>query len=121
MEITEYLHTALLVSDLDRAENFYSNILGLPKVERVLKFPGVWYQIGSFQLHLIVDSQAHTELNHREKWGRNAHVAFCVADVEAAKQKLVEAGYEVQMSASGRAALFTRDPDGNVVELSQRS
>lgn len=27
-------------------------------------------------------------------------------------------GYPLQSSASGRAALFTKDPDGNIVELS---
>jgi catechol-2,3-dioxygenase len=31
------------------------------------------------------------------------------------------AGYPVQMSASGRSALFTQDPDGNIVEISEIS
>ena len=53
MQITQCLHAAILVSDLERAEHFYGNVLGLPKVDRQLKFTGAWYQIGNFQIHLI--------------------------------------------------------------------
>ena len=54
MQITQCLHAAILVSDLERAEQFYGNVLGLSKMDRVLKFPGAWYQVGAFQIHLIV-------------------------------------------------------------------
>jgi glyoxylase I family protein len=39
MKITQYLHTAILVSDLSKAENFYGQVLGLTRVDRVLKYP----------------------------------------------------------------------------------
>jgi glyoxylase I family protein len=118
MQITQSLHTAVLVSDLERAEHFYGTVLGLPKVDRTLKYPGVWYQIGDFQIHLIVDATIPPQLNNPEKWGRNRHIAFAVADLDAAKEQLLAHGCNVQMSASGRDALFTHDPDGNVIELS---
>ena len=121
MEITQCLHVALLVSDLDRAEQFYGEILGLRKVERSLKFPGVWYQIGSFQIHLMVATDYHPPLINAQKWGRNHHVAFSVVDFEAVKEILLTHGYPVQMSASGRRALFTQDPDGNIIELNSNS
>ncbi|EAM49881.1 conserved hypothetical protein [Crocosphaera watsonii WH 8501] len=47
MTIIQCLHTAILVSDLEKAEHFYGDILGLEKVDRPLKYPGVWYQIGN--------------------------------------------------------------------------
>jgi catechol 2,3-dioxygenase-like lactoylglutathione lyase family enzyme len=47
MQIIQSLHTAILVTDLERSEYFYSQVLGLNKVERPLKYPGVWYQIGN--------------------------------------------------------------------------
>lgn len=119
MEIRRSLHTALLVSDLARAEKFYSAILGLTKVDRVLKFPGVWYQIEDFQIHLIVAPHIPSELVDPEKWGRNQHIAFAVSNLEAAKERLLNHGCPMQSSASGRAALFTQDPDGNVIELSE--
>lgn len=119
MQISQCLHTAILISDLEKAEHFYSSILGLSKVERVLKFPGVWYQIGEYQIHLIVDTSIQPALQNPEKWGRNPHIAFSVTDLEAAKTKLLEHQCSIQTSASGRAALFTQDPDGNIIELSQ--
>ncbi|WP_017658580.1 VOC family protein [Baaleninema simplex] len=118
MQVTRYFHTAVLVSDLERAECFYSEVLGLPKIDRPMTFPGTWYGVGDAQLHLIVADSFEENLENTEKWGRNRHVAFGVTDLPAVEQKLRIAGYPVQRSASGREALFTRDPDGNVVELS---
>ncbi|MCU0523322.1 MAG: VOC family protein [Elainella sp. Prado103] len=119
MKITHYLHTAILVADLARSEQFYSQVLGLTKIDRSLKYPGVWYELGSTQIHLIVDTELKWNLQNAEKWGRNPHLALAVEDLEAAKAVLIEQGYEVQLSASGRPALFTQDPDGNVIELTQ--
>jgi catechol 2,3-dioxygenase-like lactoylglutathione lyase family enzyme len=119
MQINQCLHAAILVSDLERAEHFYSNVLGLSKVERTLKYPGAWYQVGEFQIHLIVGPHsALDQLQNPEKWGRNPHVAFSVADLDTAKNQLIHHACPIQMSASGRAALFTQDPDGNIIELS---
>ena len=121
MQITQCLHAAILVSDLERAEQFYGNVLGLSKVDRVLKFPGAWYQVGQFQFHLIVAPDfILSKLQNPEKWGRNPHIAFAVTDLEAAKNQLVAHNCQIQMSASGRTALFTQDPDGNIIELSER-
>ncbi|MBH8577129.1 VOC family protein [Nostocaceae cyanobacterium CENA369] len=119
MQITQSLHTAILVTDLERSEHFYGKVLGLSKIDRTLKYPGAWYQIGNYQIHLIVASTVPTD-NPNEKWGRNPHIAFSVADLDAAKQELVNQNYPFQASASGRAALFTQDPDGNIIELSQQ-
>ncbi|OKH22459.1 VOC family protein [Chroogloeocystis siderophila] len=120
MHITKCLHAALLVTDLQRAENFYSNILGLSKSEmRSLNFPGTWYQIGDFQLHLIVVPTVPSQIQNAEKWGRNSHISFAVDDLETAKQRLIAHNYPIQTSAFGRPALFTKDPDNNIIELSQ--
>ncbi len=119
MQISQFLHSAVRVSDLAQAEQFYGTVLGLPKLDRVLNFPGAWYQVGEYQIHLIAGATARTELHDRQKWGRNAHLAFSVADLQAAKQQLLAHGCPIQISASGRAALFTQDPDGNTIELSQ--
>ncbi|QLE54268.1 VOC family protein [Nostoc sp. TCL26-01] len=118
MQITQSLHTAILVTDLERSENFYTQVLGLSKIGRSLKYPGAWYQIGNYQIHLIVASDVPTD-NPNEKWGRNPHIAFSVVDLEIAKQELLDQNYPIQPSASGRPAIFLQDPDGNIIELSQ--
>ena len=110
------LHVALQVSDLAKAEAFYSEVIGLSKVERTLTFPGTWYQIGDFQLHLIV-SQWAKHPPREDKWGRHPHVTFAIRHLEDVKQSLIAQAVPFQMSSSGRAALFVKDPDGNVVEL----
>jgi glyoxylase I family protein len=119
MQISQSLHTAILVTDLERSEQFYGKVLGLSKIDRSLKYAGAWYQVGDYQLHLIVAPTVPTE-NPNEKWGRNPHIAFSVADLDTAKQELLNHNYLIQASASGRAALFTQDPDGNIIELSQQ-
>ena len=117
--IDRCLHTAILVSNLETAEKFYTQVLGLKKIDRTLKYKGIWYQIGSYQIHLIVRENFNTELVNREKWGRNPHIAFGVTNLNEAKNRLETYGYPIQMSASGRAAFFTKDPDENIIEIAE--
>ncbi len=119
MKIVQCLHTAILVSDLAKAEQFYETILGLTKVDRTLKYEGKWYQVGDYQIHLIVHPNLEKKLTNTEKWGRNPHFSLGVDNMGEAIARLQSHGYPVQMSASGRSALFTQDPDGNVIEISQ--
>jgi glyoxylase I family protein len=121
MQINQCLHTAILVSDLEKSEYFYSNILGLSKIDRILKYPGVWYQIDKYQVHLMVDTSIKRALENPDKWGRNPHVAFSVTNLNDAKTQLLIHNCPIQTSASGRAAIFTQDPDGNIIELSEAS
>jgi glyoxylase I family protein len=81
MNITQCLHTAILITDLVKSEQFYSEVLGLEKIERNLKYPGLWYQIGNYQIHLMVDPKFQPRLSNSEKWGRNPHIAFSVTDL----------------------------------------
>ena len=119
MQIIQSLHTAILVTELERSEYFYSQVLGLDKIDRPLKYPGIWYQIGNYQLHLIVTPTVPTN-KQQEKWGQNPHIAFSVNDLEEAKEKLIQQKYSFQASASGRPAIFLKDPDENIIELSQQ-
>ena len=118
IEVINCLHAAVMVSDLDRAVKFYGGVLGLNRIDRSLKYPGVWYQISDVQLHLIVDVDYRaTHTIDLTRSTRNPHIALGVRDLEVAKQQLLAANCVVKMSNSGRAALFTQDPDGNAIEL----
>ncbi len=118
IEVTSCLHVAVIVSNLTRSIEFYSNLLGLTKVDRDLKYPGIWYQVGDLQIHLIEDLhyQPNVEID-LSKSTRSPHIALGVRDLDVAKQQLLAANCVVKMSNSGRAALFTQDPDGNAIEL----
>ncbi len=119
MRLTSFLHTAILVSNLEKSAHFYGSVLGLKKVERILKYPGLWYEIGNYQIHLILDEQIVLTQQNPTSWGRNPHIALGVADLAVAREKLEIEGYPVKMSGSGRPALFTQDPDGNIIEIAQ--
>jgi len=119
MQITQALHAAILISNLEISQHFYSTVLGLSKIDRTLKFPGIWYQAGNFQIHLILAARIIPDAVDCEKLGRNRHLAFSVANLDAAKEQLIAHNCPIQMSASGRSALFTQDPDGNIIELSE--
>ena len=121
MLINKCLHTSILVSDIQQAEFFYSNILCLTKSQkRNLNFPGLWYQLGDYQIHLIENKEFTNKNNiNSEKWGRNPHIALVVEDLDLTLEKLQDHDYPIQKSFSGRAALFTKDPDGNIIELVQ--
>ncbi|ACB53394.1 hypothetical protein cce_4046 [Crocosphaera subtropica ATCC 51142] len=119
MTMIQCLHTAIVVSDLEKAEQFYGNILGLKKVDRPLKYPGVWYQVGDYQIHLMVHPGFNCTLSNQEKWGRNPHFSLGTDNLSDIIARLQSHGHPVQMSQSGRAACFTRDFDGNVIEISQ--
>ncbi len=118
IEVVGCLHAAMLVANLDRAIEFYTNVLGLKRVARSLKYPGAWYQIGDFQIHLIedIDYRASDRIDLHTST-RNPHIALAVRDLDGTKQQLLAANCIVKMSNSGRAALFTQDPDGNTIEL----
>lgn len=116
VDILYPLHVAVQVSDLAKADKFYSQVIGLEKVERNLTFAGSWYQVGDFQLHLIVSEWAKNPIRE-DKWGRHPHITFAIHHLDKVKQSLVALEIPFQMSSSGRAALFVKDPDGNVVEL----
>lgn len=121
IEIEKYLHTAIVIRDLEQATHFYGTILGLQRVDRDLRFPGAWYQLGAEQIHLIVQELATSEpiqlLEQTQKWGRNPHIAFRVKNLDQVKEQLLHHNCPMQMSASRRSALFTQDPDGNIIEL----
>ncbi|MGC1526136.1 MAG: VOC family protein [Phormidesmis sp.] len=116
VDILYPLHVAVQVSDLAAADEFYSQVIGLSKVDRQLSFPGSWYQIGDFQLHLIVSQWANNPAKE-DKWGRHPHITFAIDNLAEVKQSLTDTNTPFQMSSSGRLALFIKDPDGNVVEL----
>lgn len=114
----QHLHTTLCVRDLDRARAFYSDLLGLEEiVDRPLSFPGLWYDLGTAQLHLILDVDATPPYINPEKWGRAPHLALYVPDIEPICQRLDAGSIAYQRSASGRPAIFLRDADSNTIEL----
>lgn len=106
-------HVSLNVSNMEEAEAFYVNILGLKVLPRPdFDFDGRWLSMGERQIHLI-DAEVPTQVGQ--------HVAFRVADVDAAVAEVRAKGIEATDPfpvGTGRQA-FIYDPSGNKVELNQ--
>lgn len=113
------LHASLLVADLERSRAFYEGVLGLtPSPARPdLGFPGVWYDIGAAQIHILALPNPDPVSGRPAHGGRDRHTALGVADWDGLRQALDAAGVAYSLSKSGRRALFVRDPDGNALEL----
>jgi len=116
IKIKGFSHSAVRITDAERATRFYENVLGLKKLPRPnFPFAGAWYGVGENAIHLI-SSQDHG----RKPDPLGAHIALEVADFEETKRALKVMGIEFLEAPSNMGAgrqLWILDPDGNTVEL----
>ena len=112
-----------MISDLEPSIKFYTDIVGLQRMERPdLGFPGAWFQLGeNQQLHIIKLPNMDPTTGRPEHGGRDRHVALTVNDFDAVRKTLDEKKVFYSMSKSGRKALFLRDPDANAIEIIGRT
>jgi catechol 2,3-dioxygenase-like lactoylglutathione lyase family enzyme len=117
MEIISIDHVQLAIPKdrEDEARTFYIDVLGfieIPKPPELAKRGGAWFQSGSVQLHLGVESDFRP--------ARKAHPAFIVDNLDGFLSKIRDAGYETDttqppLDGYNRAHVF--DPFGNRIEL----
>ena len=119
-------HSAFRITDVDKSRAFYENVLGLKSIQRPdFSFKGMWYGVGSGQIHLIVSKK------HDGPDPTGPHIAIEVDDLDATKASLKEMGVpfldgdsmsiraqlkEEDQRRLGRQ-IWVLDPDGNTVEL----
>jgi glyoxylase I family protein len=116
--ISGFHHAGFLVTDVERAAEFYERVLGLSLLPRPdLGFPGRWYDLGNgHQLHLMSVNQMP---GHADPPRHDRHIALAVPNIQETEAALRQLGVTVNYG-SGRAGtlqLFVRDPDGNTIEL----
>ncbi|MDQ0199702.1 VOC family protein [Neobacillus ginsengisoli] len=96
------------------AREFFNGILGLTEVEKpeeLKKRGGVWFEFGTFQLHIGVDDPFTP--------AKKAHPAFVVENIEELKSHLIEKNitYKEDDNLPGATRIFVDDPFGNRLEL----
>jgi catechol 2,3-dioxygenase-like lactoylglutathione lyase family enzyme len=118
--ITGVSELVLEVLDLDRAERFYSEALGLPVVARGEESGRIWLMAGAQTRIGLWRPQVGLE---NGRGGVHVHFALHIDELafDAAVRRLRDAGsrpavISFEDEGQGRAA-YTTDPDGNVVEL----
>jgi catechol 2,3-dioxygenase-like lactoylglutathione lyase family enzyme len=117
--VTGVSELVLEVVDLEAAERFYADVLGLPVVERWPDREAIWVMAGERTRIGLWRPQVGLAGG---RGGVHVHFAMHIgdADFDAAVALLRAGGQEVQeiefSEGRGRAA-YVDDPDGNVVEL----
>lgn len=99
------------------AKDFYGAVLGLTQIPKpaTSRQSGAWYQIGSNQLHLSVET--------RESGARNSgHICFAISNLAETEQRFREAGVEIipdPRPNPNSPRFYVRDPGGNLLEIAQ--
>ena len=137
-------HVGISVSNLDRAIEFYREMLGMelagpivpfagPLFEQVMALPNTQGRIGflrngSLQLELFEFSHpnpARKDPNYSVADHGISHFCVEVTDIEATYERLRAGGVDfhcpVLRFPGGIKATYGRDPDGNVFELLDKS
>ncbi len=115
IERTDFI--SVPVTDMERAERFYGDTLGLPKIS-TRGFPE--YQLGeNISLYLIRMEDVGGE------WSgpHSAHVALRVPDVTETRKELEAKGVQFEgdiLDTSVCHMAFFKDPDGNQLMLHRR-
>ena len=118
-------HFVLPVSDIDAIALFYATYLGMEK--RVFGEGRVALHFGDQKINLHPAGWDY-EPKARVSIAGSADLCFIVSErVESLHTKLVHSGVEViegpveRTGATGRLrSIYIRDPDGNLIELSNR-
>lgn len=121
-------HYTLEPSDIERAKNFYCDVLGLENGERPpLDFPGYWlYSDGAPTVHLLGQRKPREGVIVRgtearfENTGRFDHIAFHATDLDGIRKRLRENSVKFReqiVPRAGATQIFLHDPDGVGIEL----
>jgi len=114
----DHVQIAMPVGEEDKARAFYINLLGfveIPKPAELAKRGGAWFESGSVQLHLGVETDF--------KAARKAHPAFIVSDLDPLIAAIQNADYETDTSQpplDGYKRAHVFDPFGNRIELMEK-
>jgi catechol 2,3-dioxygenase-like lactoylglutathione lyase family enzyme len=117
--VTGVSELVLEVADLEAAERFYADVLGLPVVERWADREAIWVLAGERTRIGLWRPQVGLAGG---RGGVHVHFAMHIgdADFDAAVELLRARGQEIQeieFSEGRGRAVYVDDPDGNVVEL----
>lgn len=123
-KILDIHHDSFIVKDLQRALGFYCAVLQLEidHTRPTMSVDGAWLKVGeNRQIHLLeIDYPISDHPQIPKHGGRDRHSAFLINNIAELKQLLDQHHIDYNVSKSGRAALFTRDPDSNALEFVQK-
>jgi catechol 2,3-dioxygenase-like lactoylglutathione lyase family enzyme len=110
----DHLQLAMPAGREAEARAFYGELLGLPELKKPPNLQvrgGVWFALGSQQLHLGVEKDFRP--------AQKAHPAFLVQDLGGLRMRLAQHGYAPYEDEplAGFKRFYVADPFGNRLEL----
>jgi catechol 2,3-dioxygenase-like lactoylglutathione lyase family enzyme len=113
----DHLQLAMPAGREAQARAFYGDILGLRELTKPANLAvrgGVWFALGTQQLHLGVEGDFRP--------AKKAHPAFLVHDVARLRARLEQAGYAPYEDEplAGYKRFYVADPFGNRLELMEK-
>ena len=123
MKIKDLGHVVLKVKDLQRSEEFYNGVLGLPTCARLDQdgFKLTFFSLGNHHDFAIMEVSGGDNGQDENRVGLH-HVAFKIGttldDLREAKTMLDSAGVHAEpFDHEVTKSLYLEDPDGNGIEL----
>lgn len=123
MKVKALGHVVVRVTDRDRAERFYSGVLGLPICARLDQdgFRMAFFSLGNHHDFAVMEVSGEGSTHAESAVGLH-HVAFNIGtsldELREAKAKLDAAGIaSTPIDHEVTKSLYLADPDGNGVEL----
>ena len=114
----DHVQIAMPAGGEEKARAFFTTLLGfreIPKPPELAKRGGAWFEAGTVQLHLGVETDFRP--------ARKAHPAFVVNDLDSLITNVQSAGFEIDTSQpplDGYKRGHVFDPFGNRIELMER-
>ncbi|UYV51710.1 VOC family protein [Priestia megaterium] len=113
----DHIQLAAPPNSESEARHFFGTVLGLTEVEkpeRLKKRGGVWFEFGSYQLHIGVEPAFSP--------AKKAHPGFYVKNLPAFKDHLTSFGISFieDQNIPGVERIYVADPFGNRMEFLER-
>jgi len=114
----DHVQIAMPAGGEEKAREFFAGVLGfqeIPKPVELANRGGAWFQAGTVQLHLGVETDFRP--------ARKAHPAFVVDDLDDWIEKMRSAAVQLDLSQpplDGCKRVHIFDPFGNRIELMER-
>jgi catechol 2,3-dioxygenase-like lactoylglutathione lyase family enzyme len=119
-------YVVLIVADLDRAVQFYADVLGLPLGHRsgpYAQFATGVTRVALYERHAMASTLGADTLRAPAPDAPGFELGFKIDDVDTAYAELIDAGAEPASPPRdrpwGQRTAYVRDPDGHLIELAQ--